>query len=203
MRILGLFAVAVVSGLVWFYITNDSSTSSSSDGTDTSASQAPAGAFDFAPSDKMSRPDTVKKDCDKHAYGKIKDFLTTTACDHLTRRLYVTKVDGRTIYTSVSVVTMPSEAEAADLRDLTDQDQTGNVSDVVRDKVVTIDGLKTLSADDGYASRQTGADVIIVESAFAPKDKSGDEKADETILDKVSTDGLRLADELDADSGTG
>jgi hypothetical protein len=97
---------------------------------------------------------------------------------------------------------MKNEAEAAALRDLTDKDGTGNISDVVRDGLVKIEGLKGLSSHDGYAARQSGRDVIVVESDFAPKDKSSDEKADEDILDKASTDALRLGADLDS-SGTG
>jgi hypothetical protein len=201
MRALGLVAIAIVSGLVWFYVTNDSSSTPSGSSAETTPQQ-PAGAFDFTRSEKMPKPDTVKKDCAKHAYGDIKEFLQSTPCDRLIRQLYVTKVGERTIYASVSVVVMPDKAKAADLRDLTDKDETGNVSDVVHDGVVTIDGLKGLSGGDGYASLQSGKDVIIVEAAFAPKDKTSDDKADEEILDKVCTDALRLGAELDS-SGTG
>jgi hypothetical protein len=199
MRALGLVAIAVVSGLVWFYITNDSSSTPS--GTGETTPQQPAGVYEFTASEKMPKPDTVKN-CAEHAYGKqIPAFLTNTPCDHLTRQLFVTKVEERTIYTSVSVVTMKNKADAADLRGLTDKDGTGNISDVVRDKVVSIEGLKGLSSHDGYAAQQSVRDVIIVESDFAPKDKSSDKQADEDILDKVSTDALRLGTDLD--SGTG
>jgi hypothetical protein len=201
MRALGLVAIAVVSGLVWFYITNDSSSTSSGNPGETTPQQ-PAGAYEFARYEKMPKPDRVEN-CAEHAYGKqVPAFLANTPCDHLTRQLYVTKVDGRTVYTSVSVVTMKNKAQAAALRDLTDKDGTGNINDVVRDKVVTIDGLKGLSSHDGYAAQQSVRDVIVVESDFAPKDKSSDKQADEDILDKVSTDALRLGADLDS-SGTG
>jgi hypothetical protein len=150
----------------------------------------------------MPKPDTVKKDCAKHAYGDIKKFLQSTPCDQLIRQLFVTRTGERTIYTSVSVVTMPNETDAAALRDLTDKDGSGNVSDVVHDKAVKIDGLDGLSGNDGYDSQQSGRDVIIVEADFAPKDKGSDDKADEKILDKVCTDALRLGADLDA-KGTG
>jgi hypothetical protein len=201
MRALGLVAIAVVSGLVWFYVTNDSSSTPSGSTAETTPQQ-PAGAYEFTAHKKMPKPDIVRKDCAKHAYGDIQKFLESTPCDHLARQLFVTKDDGRTIYTSVSVVVMLDEDKAAALRALTDKDETGNVADVVRDKAVTIAGLKGLSGEDGYASTQSGKDVIIVESAFAPKDKTSDDKADEEILDKVCTDALRLGAEVDS-SGTG
>jgi hypothetical protein len=195
-RIIGLIVVAVLSGLVWFYINNDSSTPPSG-GSGTTATEDPGGAYEFTTSDKMPKPDKVTE-CEKHAYRDIKTFLTNNPCDHLTRQLFVTKVGGRTIYASVSVVVMKNKEKAAELRDLTDKDGSGNVSDVVRDGVVTIEGLKSLSADDGYASKQSGKKVIIVEASFDPKDKGGDEKADEDILDKVCTDALRKGETLDA-----
>lgn len=202
MRALGLVAIAVVSGLVWFYINNDSSSTPSGNGGETTPQQ-PAGAYEFTKYDKMPKPDRVEN-CAEHAYGKqVPPFLASTPCDHLTRQLYVTKDEGRTIYTSVSVITMKTEANAAALRDLTDKDGTGNISDVVRDGLVKIEGLGKLSAHDGYAARQSGRDVIVVESDFAPKDKSSDKKADEDVLDKVSTDALRLGADLDGGSGTG
>jgi hypothetical protein len=194
-----LVAVAVVSGLVWYYFTNEDSPSSPN-GADESTTQQPDGVYQFTAHEKMPKPDT-DDDCAKHAYGDIQKFLTDTPCDHLTRQLFVTKVDGRTVYTSVSAVTMSDEGKAADLRDLTDKDGSGNVSDVVRDGEVKIDGLDRLSGDDGYASKQSGKDVIIVESAFAPEDKGKDEEADEKILDEVSTDALRLGTQIDSGSG--
>jgi hypothetical protein len=188
MRVLGL-------------VTNDSSSTPSGSSGETTPQQ-PAGAYEFAPYEKMPKPDRVEN-CAEHAYGKqVPPFLASTPCDHLTRQLFVTKDDGRTVYTSVSVITMKNEAKAAALRDLTDKDGTGNISDVVRDGLVKIEGLKGLSGHDGYAARQSGRDVIVVESDFAPKDKSSNKSADEDILDKVSTDALRLGADLDS-SGTG
>jgi hypothetical protein len=194
-----LVAVAVVSGVVWYYFTNDDSPETTNS-VDESTTQQPEGVYQFTAHERMPKPDT-DDDCAKHAYGAIQTFLTNTPCDHLTRQLFVTDVEGRTVYTSVSAVTMPDEDKAAELRDLTDKDGSGNVSDVVRDGEVKIDGLDRLSGDDGYASKQSGKDVIIVESAFAPEDKGGSDEADEKTLDAVSTDALRLGTQIDTGSG--
>ena len=199
LRAAGLVAVAVVSGLIWFYITDDSG-STPSDGAGQSGTQAPPSVYKFEPHKDMPRPDTVD-DCAKHAYDATRTFLTNTPCDHLSRQLFVADYKGRTVYTSVSVVVMRDADKADQLRQLTDKNGSGNVSDVVRDGVVKIDGLKTLSANDGYKSKQTGKEVVIVESDFAPKDRSGDKTADQDALDDVCEDALSLAGQVDAGSG--
>jgi hypothetical protein len=199
LRAAGLVAVAVVSGLVWFYVTNDSA-STPSDGADQSSTQEPESLYDFKPHEEMPEPDTVD-DCAKHAYDATQTFLTNNPCDHLSRQLFVARYKGRTVYTSVSVVVMRDADKAEQLRQLTDKNGSGNVSDVVRDGLVKIDGLKTLSANDGYKSKQTGKEVVIVESDFAPKDRSGDKAADQDALDDVCDDALSLAGRVDAGSG--
>lgn len=201
LRVAGLVVIAVVSGLVFYYVTNDTA-STPSTGTGATDAPEPQGVYQFTAHEGTPSPDT-DTDCAKHAYDDIKDFLTTKPCDHLARQLFVTKVQGRVVYVSVSVVTMPTEAEAKELRDLTDTDGSGNVSDVVRDKLVKIDGLDRLSGDGGYASKQSGRDVAIVEAAFAPEDKSGDDGADEKIVDSVCEDALLLASKVDRESGSG
>jgi hypothetical protein len=202
LQIAGLVSVAVISGLIWYFFTDNSSSTTTDDGQEPTTPPV-EGVYQFTAHEKMPSPNT-DSDCAKHAYGQIQTFLKNTPCDHLTRQLFVTDVaEGRTVYTSVSVVTMPDEEKAAALRDLTDQDGSGNVSDVVRDGVVKIDGLDRLSGGEGYASNQSGRDVVIVESDLAPKDESGDKAADEKLLDRVSTDALRLGPEIDTGSGTG
>jgi len=195
----GLVAVAVVSGLVWYYVTNDTS-STPRGGAEESSTQQPAGRYQFTAHDEMPAPDT-DSDCAKHAYGATENFLSRTPCDHLARQLFVAKVEGRTVYTSVSVVVMPDEDKADQLRKLTDTDGKGNISDVVRDGVVKVAGLDSLSKSDGYASKQTGREVVIVESDFKPDDKK-DKKDDQELLDNVSVDALRLASEVNAGSGS-
>lgn len=195
----GLVAVAVVSGLVWYYITNDTSATPRS-GPEESGTQQPAGAFPFTPHDEMPSPDG-DTDCAKHAYGDTRDFLVETPCDHLARQLFVTHVGERTVYTSVSVVVMPDEGKADQLRRITDTEGKGNISDVVRDNVVEIEGLTSLSKSDGYSSKQLGREVVIVESDFKPADKK-DKKTDQDLLDRVSDDALRLADQVNGGSGS-
>jgi hypothetical protein len=200
LRIAGLVAVAVLSGVVWYYVTDDDTSTPA--GEDTGTPQQTEGLYEFTAHEDMPSPKT-DTDCAAHAYGDIRDFLAASPCDHLSRQLFVTKADGRTVYTSVSVVTMPDEQKAGELRDLTDKDGSGNVSDVVKDELVTIEGLDGLAGGGGYASKQDGRDVIIVESDFDPGDKSGDEDADDDALDKVCVDALRLSDQVDGGGSGG
>jgi hypothetical protein len=196
LRVVGLLAIATLSGLVWFYIQNDDAPEQ--DPGYTQSVEQSDGEFDFAPHSAVSQPIT-DENCAKHAYGKIEQFLAEHDCRQLVRGLYTTTVpDGRTVYTSVSVVRMADEQVAAELRKLTDTDNTGNVNDLVREKVVTIDGLETLSGSDGYASAQHGTDVVIVESDYDPTNPGKD---DQDLLDRVCKDALRLDKELTKAAG--
>ncbi|HEX6356961.1 hypothetical protein [Actinophytocola sp.] len=200
LRIAGLVAVAVISGLVWNYFIDDTTTTPTNPAGEEKPTQS-TGLYPLEPHKGTPKPD-VDTNCAKHAYDDIQRFLQTNPCERLTRQLFQTEVDGgRMVYASVSVVTMPSEDKAAELRDLTDKNGTGNVSDVVKDQLVKIDGLTSLAGGGGYASTQKGRDVIIVEADFDPKDK-GDETADEKILDAVCEDALRKGPEIDAESGS-
>lgn len=194
LRIGGLVAVAVISGLIWYFVTDDDKANSDPTGYGTGDKVVESeGVYDFRLHEDLPKPRT-DTNCADHAYGQIQEFLRTTRCEKLTRALYVTTVqDGRTVYASVSVVRMADDAAAEQLRKLTDTDDTGNVSDVVRDRVVRVDGLDRLSGGGGYASTQHGRDVVIVEADFDPKGEKGtDEKADEEQLDSVCMDALRL-----------
>jgi hypothetical protein len=199
LRIAGLVAIAVVSGLLWSVITSDDAApAASGQGTEEPPSE---GAFDLKPHPDMRDPQ-FDENCAAHAYGDIQQFLQANTCDHLSRQLFVAEIEGRRVFTSVSVVTMPTEEKAAELRDLTDKDGSGNVSDVVRDDVVKINGLDKLSSGGGYASKQSGRDVIIVEADLGPGDRGSDKTKDEKeILDPVCEDALRLGPEIADDTG--
>lgn len=203
MRIAGLVAIAVVSGLVWSYVISDDEQTTPTNTGQGNTTQDSGGKYTFTPHEGMPAPEK-DTDCAKHAYRDIKAFLEETPCDHLTRQLFVTKLDdGRTVYTSVSLVVMRSEADAEKLRGETDKDGSGNINDVVREGMVKIPGLKNLSGGNGYKAKQSGREVTIVESAFAPKDKGTDKKADEKDLDDVCDDALRLVAKMDPEAGSG
>jgi hypothetical protein len=194
MRILGLVAVAVLSGVVWWYIQADNGNGAASGGGGNGQQQS-GGAYDFTP--KLDSPQ-VEDDCSQHAYSQTQEFFVEHPCQQLTRSAFSTKVDGRTVYTSVSVVEFDDPQNAADLQKLTQANGTGNVSDVVRDGVITVDGLKALNGSGGYASEVQGGRITIVESDYDPKTKDGGSEGE---LDDVSEDALRLGAEITANGG--
>lgn len=192
LRALGLIAVAVISGLVWWYIHDDSKPAGA---TPEPTQEQKAGQFDFTPAEQVPQP---RKDstCPEHAYGQIKAFFQSTPCQQLTRALYTTTAeDGRKVYTNVSVVRMRTADDAAKLRELTDKDGTGNVNDLVREKIVKLTGLGSLSGGQGYKAVQHDTNVIIVEADF-DAGKRVDKAKDEAILDAICSDVIRLGDEI-------
>jgi hypothetical protein len=194
LRIAGLVAIAVISGLVWWYIQKEAPNGSAADDGGSTGQQS-SGAFEFTP--VIGRPQ-VDDNCADHAYGATQDSLQQTPCERLTRSVFTTEIDGRTVYVSVSVVEMADEAAAKALRELTDSNDTGNVSDLVREKVVDAGGLDELSGADGYDSEQKGSQVVIIEADYAPDASDG---GAEDELDKVCKDALRLGKEIVADAG--
>jgi hypothetical protein len=193
LRGLGLLAVAVISGLVWWYINDDTKPVGLSTQPTTSAK---TGQFEFKPAEQAPQP-RRDSSCAEHAYGDIQKFFKSTPCEALTRALYTTVADdGRKVYTNVSVVRMRNTDDAAHLRELTDKDGTGNVSDLVKDGTVKLPPLKNLAGGGGYKAVQHDTNVIIVESDFDPAAKRADKTKDEAILDAICEDVIRLADQI-------
>jgi hypothetical protein len=195
LRIAGLVAVAVVSGFAWWFLTDADAPEGNTTGYGGPTTQPNTGRFPFE--SKIDEP-RVDESCAEHAYGQIQQFLTETPCERLTRDVFTTTIDDRTVFTSVSVVRMPDEAQATQLRKLTDTDNTGNVNDLVREGKVRVSGLEALSGGEGYASSKTGNDVIIVEADYDPSAATG---GSETELDEVCKDALRLAKNMTGHSG--
>ncbi|OLR94675.1 hypothetical protein BJP25_09795 [Actinokineospora bangkokensis] len=194
LRIGGLVAIAVVSGLVWTYIQSDS-TGGGTEAGPTDASRAPVeGRYEFTPYRGVPQP-RVDTDCAAHSYGKVQELMRSTPCESLTRGLYSTTVDGKAIVVSVSAVRMRTPAEAQALRELSEKSGTGNVNDLVRDKAVSIPGLTALSANDGFFVQNEGQTVIIAEADFEVNGKSykGNATAEKT-LDGVCEDAMRLGE---------
>ncbi|AXX33160.1 hypothetical protein APASM_5795 [Actinosynnema pretiosum subsp. pretiosum] len=191
-RIIGLVGIAVVSGLVWMmFQSGEGPKSSSGSPTPSSASQVPAGEFEFTPSTQAPAP-RRDAECASHAYGQAKDFFTKTPCEELIRALYTTTAaaGGAKVHTSVAVVRMKSAADATALMELTNRDGTGNVNDLVKDGAVKVDGITTLGGG-GYASTLSDRDVVIVESDTAKADNTGAGHID--LMRRISADALRLA----------
>lgn len=179
----GLVAIAVVSGLLWFLIRHDSTP-------ETPVAQPPAqntGQFQFT---QVAGPDK-SDDCVAKSYGKTKDFFQDNPCQSLVRALYTTETGGQKALVSVVLVGMPDSAKAKALKTLTEQDQTGNVTDLVKDKTFAGTGVPSVSsANAAYASKVDGTNTTIVLADFYGKHK------DKALLDRIAADALRLSAEL-------
>ena len=188
LRALGLIAVAVISGLVWYYITNDDKPGPSQHA-DQPVQQ---GKYTFVAAQQL--PQTVRdSDCVEHSRGKVQTFLRNHQCRGLVRKLYSTTTsDGRTAYVSVSAVQMANAEDAAGLERLTKADGTGNVKDLVLDGKANVPGLKELDGHGGYASERDDAKLIIVEGDFTENASM----KDEPVLDDICLDAVRLGRNL-------
>ncbi|CCG02213.1 hypothetical protein [Blastococcus saxobsidens] len=129
----------------------------------------------------------VDDTCAGHAYGQVAEFLAATDCTGLARALYSASVEGAPVVVSVSRVAMADTAIARELRELTDTDGSGNVSDLLREGVTYAGGPAKLSSAQ-YASAVSGPTVTVVETAWANPATTGSVAA----LDKAASDGLAL-----------
>ncbi|MGX7824975.1 hypothetical protein ACTG9Q_07770 [Actinokineospora sp. 24-640] len=197
LRIAGLVAIAVISGLVWAYLQDDPPANTADP--KTSESSAPAGRFAFAPHQDMPTP-KVDTDCAENSYDKVQQFFRDKPCVRLTRALYTTTPPGqdKVVYTAVTVVRMSSPELARELYDLARTDNTGNVNDPIRAELVTVEGIPRSLGGGGYDSQLNGADVIIVESDWAPTERRSD--AEDQFLTEVSADAIRFGNEFAAQS---
>jgi hypothetical protein len=190
LRITGLVAVAVISGLAWWYIQNEGSGGEpTGSGAGGNTEQQSSGEYEFTA--KLDSP-RVDDSCDEHAYDATQTFLQEKTCTKLTRSVFTTTIEDRTVYTSVSVVEMRDEQTASDLRDLTDKNGSGNVNDLVREGEITVEGLEALNGG-GYASEQQGTQVTIVEADYDPKANQGGSKGE---LKDVCRDAIRLGGDM-------
>ncbi|EWC62812.1 hypothetical protein UO65_1846 [Actinokineospora spheciospongiae] len=198
LRIAALVAIAVISGLVWSYVSGDDDPSGTATPTTQQTRPKTEGVYRFEPYKDVPTPRT-DTDCAAHAYSKTKTFLAQPGiCTKVVQAVFTTRVQDRTVLVGVGVLHMSGADKADELRRLTDQDGTGNVSDLVREGVVSAPPLKSLSNGLGYAAQQNQAVVVIVEADFAPVNgKSTTTKADEATLDSICDDALRLVEEID------
>ena len=179
----GLVAIAVVSGLLWFLIRHDSTP-------DNPVAQPPAqntGQFQFT---QVAGPDK-SDDCAAKSYGDTKGFFQDNPCRSLVRALYTTETGGQKALVSVVLVGMPDSAKAKALKTLTEQDNTGNVTDLVKDKTFAGTGVPSVSSSNAaYASKVDGTNTTIVLADFYGKHK------DKDLIKKIAEDALRLSADL-------
>ncbi len=179
----GLVAIAVVAGLLWFLIRHDSTP-------DEPVAQPPSpstGAYQFT---KVAGPER-SDDCPATSYGKTKEFFQDNPCQSLVRALYTTETGGQKALVSVVVVGMPDSSKAKALKALTEQDGTGNVTDLVRDKTFAGTGTPSVSGkNSAYASKVDGTNTVIVLADFYEK------HTDKALIEKIADDALRLSADL-------
>jgi hypothetical protein len=125
------------------------------------------------------------RNCAEHSYGRTHRFFTHTPCRWVSRTLYESSTPKGAVVSSVSVVRMPSAAQAAALKRITDTDGSGNVTDLVSDGI-NVPGGPDKIRGRGYASEIHGSTVTIVESGPVDGDP------DNAYLKRVSTDAARV-----------
>lgn len=195
----GLLAVAVLAGFLWWLIRHEPEPeppgrpqagvpseqepgSSTGQPTTKPAPTVQAGRFEF----QGLTPHHVSESCDEASYGKVRSWLEDHPCERVVRGLYATRADDARALVSISVVTMPTDADAQQLKKLTDTSGTGNVSDLIRDGTVHVPDAPEV-AGGNYASSTTGNSVTIIESAFF-----GDTK-NRALLDEITAQALQVA----------
>ncbi|WP_156096527.1 hypothetical protein [Amycolatopsis jejuensis] len=178
----GLVAIAVVAGLVWFLIRHDS--------TPDQPVARPAEtkpAFDF----KLVEGPAKATDCAANAYSGAKKYFQDNPCTSLSRALYTVQSGDAKALVSVVLVTMPSAEKATELKQLTDRDGTGNVSDLVRDGTYHESGAPKLSGEQAdYESQTSGADVTLVLTDFYGGHR------DPQLLNRIAKNALKLSGNL-------
>jgi hypothetical protein len=175
----GLVGIAVVSGLLWWLIRHQEPPAQ------VAQPPANAGQFQFT----LAEGPEVSTDCVKKSYSKTQDFFKENPCTRLSRALYTTTSGGARALVSVVLVTMPDATKATALKTLTDSNNTGNISDMVRDKTAKIPGQPALATGD-YESHVNGSEVTIVLASFFQEHK------DVPLLNKIALDAIRLSADL-------
>ncbi|WP_106964971.1 hypothetical protein [Amycolatopsis orientalis] len=180
----GLVAIAVVAGLVWYLIRHDSTP-------EQPVAEAPATtakpAFDY----KLAEGPVKATDCAANAYSGAKKFFQDNPCQSVARALYTVQSGDAKALVSVVLVTMPDAAKATELKQLTDQDGTGNVSDLVRDGTFHDTDAPKLSGDQAeYQSKADGAEVTIVLTDFYYGHH------DKPLLTRIAKNALKLSGKL-------
>lgn len=197
--VVGLLAVAIVAGFLWWLIRHDPEAEppqagsrpveQTSSAESTTTSPAPttvqAGPYTF----ESLTPNQVDRSCPDASYGKVRKWFGDNPCDRVVRGLYTTRQGQARAIVAISVVTMPTPEQAQHLKALTDTSGTGNVSDLLRDGSVHVPGAPKV-AGGNYASSAAGNTVTIIESSFY------DGHRDQPLLDDLTTQALRVAAEL-------
>lgn len=182
----GLVIVAVLAGLVWWLVRHEATVAVGTPRPEPTQNPLTNGAFDYT----VAAGPVTANDCARHSYGEIHEWFAEHSCERVSRALYTTTTNGARVLVSVSVVTMPTAADAARLYELAYTDGTGNVSDLVRDGATTIPNAPDV-AEGQYKSKLTGARLTIVEA-----NSFGGHSA-KALLTRIAADARRLSAALE------
>ncbi len=183
---LGLLGVALVSGLLWYLIRNNPAP--------TGAAQTPppsqtVGVYQFQPYHGIA----TETDCAAHSTDRVKAFFQQHPCVTLTRSLYTTSLtNSQKVITSIAVVRMDNAAGAKLLQQVSDENGSGHVKDLVEDGVVIPGGPNALQ-DAGYYSVVRGSRVIVVMTEYVDGtlDTHGNLTSTNRTLRAVSQDAVK------------
>lgn len=178
-KAVGLVAVAVVSGLLWWAVRHDS-------GQAGVASPAVPKEFAFA----LANGPVVSAGCAANSTGEVRTWFTQHPCQRLARALYNTVYGNSRVVVAVAVVNTASPADAAALKSIADRDGTGNVNDLIKDGTAHLQDAPKRLAAGKYGSKTDGNQVTIVLSAFS------DDHSDDTTLKRVDAEALGLSAQL-------
>jgi len=118
-----------------------------------------------APAGYAVKVTDVITDCASHSHGQTKSSFKTENCVKATRSLATGQVSGRPTLFVMSRIQMASPEAAASVKQVLDATGTGNLNDLLREGK-TFPGAPGTMPDSGYASVQTGTDVVVAEAGF-------------------------------------
>lgn len=183
LRGFGLFAVSLLSGLLWLAL------GPGGDEEEAAPPPQPSTQHDFQPVHK----EEAFQGCKAVSTDRIQEFFGDVECEHLTRALYTTALPGGDrALTSVVTVLMPDEESARSLDELTTKDGTGNIRDLVDDDRAGTEDMPPLG-DRAYGSERQGRLVVIGDSAYF--DKETPDK--DPLLLEITRDALSLGQRQD------
>ena len=183
LRGLALFAVSLISGLLWLVL------GPGGDEDEAAPPEQPPTKHDFQP---VHREEAFQG-CKQVSTDRIQEFFGDVECEHLTRALYTTALPGGDrALTSVVTVLMPDEASARNLDELTTRDGTGNIRDLVDDGRSGTEEMPPLG-DRAYGSERQGRLVVIGDSAYFDNETP---RKDPKLLE-ITRDALNLGQRQD------
>jgi hypothetical protein len=180
---LGLLGVALIAGFLWFLIRNNPAQPAP---VQSAPPTSTTGVYAF----QAYHGATDETDCAGHSTGLVRNYLAAHSCAGLIRSLYTASLtNGQKVVTSVAVVRMASASSAEALRQISDENGSGHVKDLVEDGVVIPGGPGTLQ-DAGYYSMVKGSRLIVVMTEYVDgaMDNKANLNASDTALKAVSKD---------------